>query len=150
VIGCAKHWETGARLLGNLRACDISRALEALSASSGSEERPTAVTVHRSGSLIYTLMHDSWRKGVEQFRNRLMVRVDRDKSVPDAEYEAVMARLTMALEASSETQEEPTATPLVEALDLVRSFDMRPRDLDCLLPHERQALRVLLEAINPR
>jgi hypothetical protein len=40
VIGCAKHWEAGVRLLGNIRACDISRALEALSESSGSEQPP--------------------------------------------------------------------------------------------------------------
>jgi hypothetical protein len=79
---------------------DGAEVIEALSASSGSEETPT---VHRSGSLLYTLMHDGWRKGVEQFRNRLMVSVDRDKSVPYDEYEAVMRRLAIALAATSET-----------------------------------------------
>jgi hypothetical protein len=79
-------------------------ALEALSESSASSATPPAA-VHRSGSLLYTLMHDGWRKGVEEFRNRLMVRLERDKTVPDAEYEAVMARLALALDASSETQE---------------------------------------------
>jgi hypothetical protein len=58
---------------------------------------PSEHVVHRSTNLLYTLMHDCWRKGVEQFRNRLMVRVERDKSVSDAEYEATIARVGIAL-----------------------------------------------------
>jgi hypothetical protein len=41
-------------------------------------------------------------------------------------------------------------TPLSEAIAHIRQLDMRPRDLDCLLPHEKQAIRALLDAINPR
>lgn len=58
---------------------------------------PSEHVVHRSTNLLYTLMHDSWRNGVEQFRNRLMVRVERDESVSDAEHEATIARLSIAL-----------------------------------------------------
>lgn len=32
VAYCARHWEGGARLLGNVRACDIVRACEAIEA----------------------------------------------------------------------------------------------------------------------
>jgi hypothetical protein len=59
------------------------------------QKRPV---VHRQGDLLYTLISDGWRGRVEQFRNRLMVRIERDKSVPDAEYEALFVRLTKAIE----------------------------------------------------
>jgi len=39
----------------------------------------------RDGKTIYTLMHDSWRKGVETFRNRISFCVSCDISIPDGE-----------------------------------------------------------------
>lgn len=67
----------------------MSESLEALAVKQGA--------VLRSTNLLYTLMHDSWRNGREQFRNRLMVRVERDNSVSDEEYEALMVCLAEAI-----------------------------------------------------
>ena len=45
----------------------------------------------REDNLLYTLEHDGWAKGVEQFRNRLMVRFEKGRDVPQEEIEKAMA-----------------------------------------------------------
>jgi hypothetical protein len=48
----------------------------------------------RDGDLLFTLEHDGWRKGgVEQLKNRIMVRIDVTKSVPAEEAEHLIAKL---------------------------------------------------------
>lgn len=50
----------------------------------------------REGSLIYTLMHAGWRKGVEQFKNSFSIRVERDRETPESEMEATIALIMAA------------------------------------------------------
>jgi hypothetical protein len=52
----------------------------------------------REDNLLYTLEHDGWAKGVEQFRNRLMVRFEKGKDVPQEEIEKAMALFLAAPE----------------------------------------------------
>ena len=52
----------------------------------------------REGNLLYTLEHDGWAKGVEQFRNWFMVRFEKGRGVPQEEIEKAMALFMAAPE----------------------------------------------------
>jgi tRNA A37 threonylcarbamoyladenosine dehydratase len=61
-------------------------------------ERKTEMTEwKRDGSTIYTLMHDRWRRGEEQFKNRLYFSVYADADVPAEEKEQAIAEIHTAL-----------------------------------------------------
>ncbi len=47
-------------------------------------------TWNRDGDLLYTLEHAGWRKGEEQFRNRLTVRVEAAPGSTETKEEATM------------------------------------------------------------
>jgi hypothetical protein len=49
----------------------------------------------RIGTTVYALMHDGWKRGVEQFKNRFTVQVQRDRECSEEEAEA-NARLIAA------------------------------------------------------
>jgi hypothetical protein len=42
----------------------------------------------RIGTTVYALMHDGWKRGVEQFKNRFTVQVQRDRECSGEEAEA--------------------------------------------------------------
>lgn len=65
---------------------------------------------------IYALTHAGWRKGVEQFKNRMTVQVSFDKDVDEAEAEATLALIQ-------------AAPDLLEALKYARRF-LRAEDHD--------------------
>jgi hypothetical protein len=66
----------------------------------------------RIGTTVYALMHDGWKRGVEQFKNRFTVQVQRDRECSEEEAEA-NARLIAA------------APDLLEALESLLSRDER-------------------------
>lgn len=49
----------------------------------------------RAGRTVYALMHAGWRKGAEQFKNRITITVQYDRECSEAEAEAC-ARLVEA------------------------------------------------------
>jgi hypothetical protein len=63
----------------------------------------------RIGTTVYALMHAGWKRGVEQFKNRFTVQVQRDRECSEEEAEA-NARLIAA------------APELLEALKVARQF----------------------------
>lgn len=50
----------------------------------------------REGMTIYSLMHNGWRKGVEQFRNRFRLHLDFDKECSEDEVEATTTLIEAA------------------------------------------------------
>jgi hypothetical protein len=71
----------------------------------------------RIGTTVYALMHDGWKRGFEQFKNRFTVQVQRDRECSEEEAEA-NARLIAA------------APDLLEALRPFAELDMRPDGFD--------------------
>lgn len=56
---------------------------------------------NRMGNVVYTTMHDGWRRGEEVLRNRIYVCFDFDKTVPDDERETLISDFVAFLSARS-------------------------------------------------
>ena len=72
----------------------------------------------RAGRTVYALMHAGWRKGAEQFKNRITITVQHDHECSEAEAEAC----AYLVEASPDLLESNKA--MAAALDDV--YDIRP------------------------
>jgi hypothetical protein len=78
----------------------------------------------RIGTTVYALMHAGWKRGVEQFKNRFTVQVQRDRECSEEEAEA-NARLIAA------------APDLLEALEAMYEMfngnGITPNDDDAII-----------------
>lgn len=61
----------------------------------------------RAGDGIYEMMHDGWRKGEEQLKNRVSIKFDFDKSVSDEEREHWMKWIERAVQLTLDIRSDP-------------------------------------------
>ena len=73
----------------------------------------------REGNTIYALMHDGWRKGVEQFRNRFFAQVQVDVSCGDEERNANALLIAAAPEQNTE---------LTTAIEIIEKYGSDPAE----------------------
>lgn len=51
-----------------------------------------------TGNTVYALMHDGWRKGAEQFKNRFSASITIDRDVDESEEKAIVTLIAAAPE----------------------------------------------------
>lgn len=117
---------------------DFQKAIESRLRSQGSEV--ASEDWKREGTTFYTLMHDCFRRGEEQFRNRIYFGVNFDRTVTESERERFLADLHSRLTRPAPVAREEGADlkPLVgylakayKELDDLRGemFKMKPEEV---------------------
>lgn len=85
----------------------------------------------RIGAFVYALMHAGWRRGEEQFKNRINIQISADRDCPIEELEAVVALVQ-------------AAPDLLEALQALLSAEFDPAGCTSEIVNDKQAFKEFL------
>lgn len=91
--------------------------------------------MYREGNTIYSVMHHGWRKGVEQFRNRIAIHVVFDPAVEHEEREHVLSSIAAAPTLLRQRNE------LLEALDKIKGRVVYDSHILDVINEAKQAIK---------